>query len=118
MGQPLTTDPLLISLINMTVVFAVLYGLSLIVRLIQYIDPTRKRMAQTEAASEQNEVEAITATEERSKAELDELIIVFTAALAAYSQNELRIVSIRPMGSEKWSQAARMEAINGRARMF
>lgn len=43
MGQPVTTNPLLISLINMTVVFAVLYGLSLIIRLIKVIDPTQKK---------------------------------------------------------------------------
>ncbi|EIW20852.1 OadG family protein [Pelosinus fermentans] len=43
MGQPITTNPILIALINMTVVFAVLYGLSLVVRLIQVIDPTQKK---------------------------------------------------------------------------
>lgn len=42
-GQPITTNPILIALINMTVVFAVLYGLSLVVRLIQVIDPTQKK---------------------------------------------------------------------------
>jgi hypothetical protein len=42
-GQPVTTNPILIALINMTVVFAVLYGLSLVVRLIQVIDPTQKK---------------------------------------------------------------------------
>lgn len=43
MGQPVTTNPWLIMFINMTVVFAVLYGLSLIIRLIKVIDPTQKR---------------------------------------------------------------------------
>jgi len=43
MGQPITTNPVLIALINMTVVFAVLYGLSLVIRLIQFIDPTQKK---------------------------------------------------------------------------
>lgn len=43
MGQPVTTNPVLIAMINMVVVFAVLYGLSLIVNLIRIIDPTQKK---------------------------------------------------------------------------
>ena len=43
MSQPITTNPVLIALINMTVVFCVLYGLSLVVRLIKVIDPTQKK---------------------------------------------------------------------------
>lgn len=43
MGQPITTNPVLIAMINMTVVFAVLYGLSLMIRLITLIDPTQKK---------------------------------------------------------------------------
>jgi Na+-transporting methylmalonyl-CoA/oxaloacetate decarboxylase gamma subunit len=35
-------SPLMIMFINMTVVFAVLYGLSLIIRLTQKFDPTKK----------------------------------------------------------------------------
>ncbi|MGI6092868.1 MAG: OadG family protein [Veillonellaceae bacterium] len=121
MGQPLTTDPIIISVINITVVFAVLYGLSLIIRLIQYIDPTRKKQNQDETAI-QAALEEKTEPEEdqaqpQAQEKLDELIIVFTAALAAYSQSEVRIVSIRPISGSNWSQTARMEAISGRARM-
>ena len=43
MGQPVTTNPWLIMFINMTIVFSVLYGLSLIIRLIKIIDPTKKK---------------------------------------------------------------------------
>lgn len=39
---PITTNPVLIALINLTVVFCVLYGLSLMIRLIKLIDPTKK----------------------------------------------------------------------------
>ena len=41
MTQPITTNPFIIMLINMTVVFAVLWGLSLLVKLIHIIDPTK-----------------------------------------------------------------------------
>jgi hypothetical protein len=43
MGHPVTTNPFIIMLINMTVVFVVLYGLSLLIRLIHIIDPTKKK---------------------------------------------------------------------------
>ena len=43
MGHPVTTNPFIIMLINMTVVFVVLYGLSWMIRLIHLIDPTKKK---------------------------------------------------------------------------
>lgn len=42
-GQAVTTSPMMIMVINMTIVFAVLYGLSLVIQLIQYVDPTREK---------------------------------------------------------------------------
>lgn len=46
MGQPVTTSPWLIMFINMTIVFAVLYGLSFVIRLIRVLDPTQKKAAE------------------------------------------------------------------------
>lgn len=43
MGQPVTTNPLVIMLINMTIVFGVLVGLQLMVEAIHVIDPTKKK---------------------------------------------------------------------------
>ena len=43
MGHPVTTNPFIIMLINMTVVFAVLIGLSIMIRLIHVVDPTKKQ---------------------------------------------------------------------------
>lgn len=119
MGEPVTTNPLLISIINMTVVFAVLYGLSLIVQLIKYIDPTqKKKKVQIETSNPLVDLAAAAESADESKADYDDLIIVFTAALAAYGQRGIRIVSISHVGSGTWSQAARMEAISGRIGMF
>ena len=42
MGHPVTTNPFIIMLINMTVVFAVLIGLSLMIRFIHVVDTTKK----------------------------------------------------------------------------
>ena len=44
MGHPVTTNPFIIMLINMTVVFVVLYGLSWMIRIIHMIDPTKKKV--------------------------------------------------------------------------
>lgn len=42
MGHPVTTNPLIIMLINMAIVFAVLIGLSVMIRLIHLVDPTKE----------------------------------------------------------------------------
>lgn len=43
MGGPATTNPWMIALINMTIVFAVLGALGVIINLISVIDPTQKK---------------------------------------------------------------------------
>lgn len=119
MGQPITTNPLVISLINMTVVFAVLFGLSLIVRLIRVIDPTQKKKQSPAVISRPQASMAETAEPAvAAEPDYDELMIVFTAALAAYGQSGLRIVSVTPAGGSAWSQTARQEAVSVRSRMF
>ena len=42
MSQPVTTNPLIIMCINMTVVFVVLISLSFLIKLIHFIDPTKE----------------------------------------------------------------------------
>ncbi len=49
MGHPVTSNPLIIMLINMTVVFIVLVLLSFVIRLIHYVDPTVKKETPKEA---------------------------------------------------------------------
>ena len=120
MGQPITTNPVLISMINMTVVFAVLYGLSLIINLIQKIDPTQKKKAtpiEAPKSIQQNLVAADTAATSEQQ-EYDEMIILFTAAIAAYGHSGAKIVAIRPVGVSTWSQTARMEGVSLRKGMF
>lgn len=112
MGQPITTNPLLIALINMTVVFAVLYGLSLLVSLIRLIDPTVKK-APVAPVPQEKAQEAMVVDEKLSLQDDDEMVLLFTAAIAAYGCKNARIVAIRPLHNEVWSQAARMEAVRG-----
>ena len=119
MGQPITTNPVLIAAINMTVVFAVLYGLSLMVRLITLIDPTqKKKVAATEISTSVETAVAAAARTVSEEEEYDEMMILFTAAIAAYGHSGAKIVAIRPVGSSTWSQAARMEGVNLRNGMF
>ncbi len=116
MSQPITTNPVLIALINMTVVFCVLYGLSLVVRLIKVIDPTQKKVAQEETNVAEKAVSTV-APVSLQQEEYDEMIILFTAAIAAYGYSGARVVAIRPVSNITWSQAARMETVNFRNQM-
>ena len=43
MMGPVTTNPWLIALINMTIVFGVLIALGLLMSLLQIVDPTKKK---------------------------------------------------------------------------
>ena len=49
MHQPATTNPLIIMCINMTIVFAVLIGLSFMIKFIHMIDPTKPKEKPAEA---------------------------------------------------------------------
>ncbi len=112
MGQPITTNPVLIAMINMTVVFCVLYGLSLMIRLITLIDPTqKKKIASTEVEKAIVTTTASVETEVQED-DYDEMILLFTAAIAAYGYSGAKIVAIRPVGINTWSQTARMESVN------
>lgn len=121
MDQPVTTNPMIIMMINMTVVFAVLWGLSFVVRLIHIIDPTRKKetAAEAEALQKKNAVvtESAPAVKDDDMAS-EETFILVAAALAAYGCKDARIVSIRPVKNPGWTQAARMEAVQNNQRMF
>lgn len=41
---PVTTNPWLISIINMTIVFGVLAALGVLMKIIQLVDPTQKKL--------------------------------------------------------------------------
>ena len=113
MNAPATTNPLTIMFINMTIVFAVLYGLSLIIRLIKALDPTQKKNAVTTcqpalAVSEQSA--SIPASEEVE----EETTAVIAAVIAAYGYSVTNITVTRPQVSRAWQQAARWEAVSNR----
>jgi len=118
MSQPITTNPVLIALINLTVVFCVLYGLSLVVRLIKVIDPTQKKKVAQEETNVTEKAVSTVAPVSLPQEDYDEMIILFTAAIAAYGYKDAKVVAIRLVSNNTWSQAARMETVNSRNQMF
>jgi sodium pump decarboxylase gamma subunit len=112
MSQPVTTNPLLIMFINMTVVFAVLYGLSLIIRLIKVIDPTQKKKL-SEPAQPVPAALAPQATAADSEDE-DELAVVIAAAVAAMGYRVVSVAAVRPDISRAWRQAGRLESVGNK----
>lgn len=117
MGQPVTTSPWLIMFINMTIVFAVLYGLSLVIRLIKVLDPTKPKTA---PAADTAAAPAVVAAVEEAPAEDDaQLVAVLAAAIAAYGYSQDQIAFIRRVsGGEGWAQAGRLATVNSRSQMY
>jgi len=116
MGQPVTTNPVLIMLINMTVVFAVLWGLSLITRLVRMVDPTqKKKLAETSAPAAAPAVAAAPVAAQQDDAAI---VAVIAAALAAYGYSQSQIASVRRIDGHSWAQVGRLDAVNARTQMY
>lgn len=95
-GEPVTTNPLLIMLINMTIVFVILWLIGMMIRLIHFVDPTKKKPVR-EAFSAP--MKPATQTVPRVNEDVDlkerELVAVITTAIMAYGYRDVRIASIK-----------------------
>ena len=112
MGHPVTTNPFIIMLINMSIVFVVLIGLSAMIRLIHLCDPTNKaKEVKKPAAAPKAAAPAAAAPAAAPKADNSAVIAVIAAAVAAYD-SEARIVTVRPIESTVWKNNARATALN------
>ena len=107
MGHPVTTIAFIIMLINRSVVFAVLIGLSLMIRLIHVVDPTKKAEEKSTAAP----TPAADPVAAAPVADNSAVIAVISAAVAAYGYSEANIIAIRPAGNAVWKNAGRMAGI-------
>ncbi len=119
MSQPVTTNPLIIMLINMTVVFLVLIALGLVINLIHMIDPTRpkeKKQEETVPAAVVAE-EATTAVEAAVPEEgiSPEVVAVIAAAIASYGYGIEQIRAIRPIPRDGWKNSGRMRLSHRRS---
>ena len=111
MHQPATTNPLIIMCINMTIVFAVLIGLSFMIKFIHMIDPTRPKEKPAEAPKAAPAAAAPAAAAPAAPAVDPNLnIAVIAAAVAAYG-GEAKIVAIRPIESAGWKSVGRANGV-------
>ena len=83
MKETLITNPLIIMLINMTIVFSVLYGLSLLIRLLHLVDPTRRKQIVPKELPPELPVVKETVAAEKNGLTQEETFVLIAAALAA-----------------------------------
>ena len=108
MSQPVTTNPLIIMLINMTVVFIVLVSLSLLIRLIHAVDPTRKKEAAPAAAPVPAPVPTPVPEPEPEPEGLSaEVVAAITAAVTLCGFSSGAIRTIRPLARDGWKNSGR-----------
>ena len=101
-GQAVTTNPWLIMAINMTVVFAVLIALGILMEIVHLIDPTRKKKEAPAAT-------APVATPTASAQNEDEVVAAIVGAIVAMGYSSEQIASIRPTAtSAKWRLEGRL----------
>lgn len=100
----MTTNPWLIAIINMTIVFGVLICLGLIMTAIQYFDPTAKKKPATNVAAP-----AAAVTVKKDDAEV---IAVIAAAVAAFGCSAGQVACIRRIHSTGWTVNAREEVMS------
>lgn len=113
MGGPATTNPWLIAIINMTIVFGVLAVLGVFMNLIYMVDPTKKKIVSTPAPAA-----PVAVVEEVADQDDEAIIAVIAAAVAAYGYAPSQIASIKPVASRSWTYTARQAAVATRNQMF
>ena len=111
MGHPVTTNPIIIMLINMTVVFIVLVSLSYLIRLIHLVDPTAKKGEKTTdapavAAPTPAPVTPAPVVEEGIP---QEVIAAIFAAIASYGYSPGQIHAIHPVLNKVWEHSGRYQ---------
>ena len=113
---PVTTNPWLIALINMTIVFGVLIALGFLITAIQLIDPTKKKVAKPAVAP--TPAAAPAAAPVAAAQDDSEIIAVIAAAVAACGVSADQIACVRRLPNASWTVNARVEAISVRKECF
>lgn len=115
MSQPVTTNPLIIMFINMTVVFLVLIALGIVINLIHIFDPTRPKEEPAEPVRATPAPVAVPEPEPVAEAAggvTPEIVAVIAAALSGYGYSTGSIHAIRPLQREGWKQSGRASVTN------
>ena len=126
MGHPVTTNPFIIMLINMTVVFIVLVSLGFIIHLIHVIDPTKPK--EEENSAEESSVDSETAAiisklkespqtsesvEETPQGISEEVIAAISAAIACCGiSGQVKAVRILNHENTAWKQSGIIRGIS------
>lgn len=113
--SPVTTNPLIIMMINMTVVFIVLVSLMYLIKLIHYIDPTKEPEKPAQAEEEEPLVavksEPVPAPEPEPVVEegiSPEIIAAISAAISAYGfAGQVKAVRIVNHEGTAWQNSMR-----------
>ncbi|NLU43336.1 MAG: OadG family protein [Acholeplasmataceae bacterium] len=108
----MTTNPWLIAIINMTIVFGVLIILGVIMSVIKVCDPTAKKKPAAKVAAPAA-APAVVAKKDNA-----EVIAVIAAAVAACGCSADQIACIRRIPSNGWTVNAREEVMNVRKECF
>lgn len=110
---PVTTNPWLIAIINMTIVFAVLIALGVLMSLIQVIDPTKKKSATAAAPA------AAPKAAPKAAAGGDALIAVIAAAVAAAQGCSAEEVSVLHISKARaWATNSFVDSVSARKDSF
>ena len=108
-GQAVTTNPLLIMAINMTVVFVVLILLGVLMEIVHLIDPTKKKKEAPAAATAPVTAPAAPAAPSASAQNEEEVVVAIVGAIVAMGYSSEQIASIRPTAtSAKWRLEGRL----------
>lgn len=109
------TNPAVIMLINMTIVFAVLALLNLFIRLIHFIDPTKEKKAPVAAPKaalrKAAPAKAAAPAPVVAAGVSGETVAAIAGALAAYGIGFSQIRAIRPAARNSWAGAARIDGL-------
>lgn len=115
------SNPIVIMVINMTVVFAVLFVLNLFIRLIHVLDPTKPKKkvevkaaaapAKKKAAKPAAAVQTTPAASDVAPGISGETVAAIAGALAAYGVGISQIKAIRPAERNNWLGAARINGL-------
>ncbi len=109
MEQPVTTNPIIIMLINMTVVFIVLSVLMYVIKLIHIIDPTKPKENKEESSVEEKsrEEKSPVLAEPVAVGIPDEVVAAIAAAVVASGTTGV-VRSIRPIERNGWKNSGRV----------
>ena len=84
-GGSVTTNPWLIAVINMTIVFGVLIILGLVMNIIRWVDPTKKKKAPQQAKVQKATV---------SKEEEEKKVAAIAAAIVASEDDDAELAAV------------------------